>query len=153
MYESKISNARWIAYDIPGNLGWIVFLLGLVRCLAGRPEIMENGVIFALLLLDVLCGAAMIVGIVELICERIRGLDRILPRKRLYRGFGALTFGGLAGLLASLPVLIVALLNRLDGAGDLILLCAGGLLCALFGGLLLKEYKKIPPASERNTRL
>lgn len=25
MYESKISDARWIAYDIPGNVGGIDF--------------------------------------------------------------------------------------------------------------------------------
>lgn len=29
MYESKISVAKWIAYDIPGNAGWIAFLAGI----------------------------------------------------------------------------------------------------------------------------
>lgn len=32
MYESKISNAKWIAYDLPGNLGRIMFLVGIVLC-------------------------------------------------------------------------------------------------------------------------
>ena len=27
MYESKISDAKWIAYDIPGNVGWIALSL------------------------------------------------------------------------------------------------------------------------------
>lgn len=31
MYESKISNARWIAYGLPGNVGWISFLVALGR--------------------------------------------------------------------------------------------------------------------------
>ena len=43
----------------------------------------------------------MAVGIIELISERIDGLDRTLPKKRLYRGFGALTAGGVTGAVAA----------------------------------------------------
>lgn len=142
MYESKISNAKWIAYDLPGNLGWIMFLVGIVLCFIKKPEITGDKVILVFLLLDLLCAAAMIVGIVELISERIQKLDRILPKKRLYRGFGSLTFGGLAGTVISLSALVVALMNGLTGAAYLGILCAGGFLCFVFGGLLLKEYKK-----------
>ena len=56
MYESKISDAKWIAYDFPGNVGWIAFLVGLIPCFAKRPEMMENKLIFGLLLPDLLCG-------------------------------------------------------------------------------------------------
>lgn len=142
MYESKISNAKWIAYDLPGNVGWIMFLVGLVLCFIKKPEITGDKVIWVLLLLDLLCAAAMIVGIGELISERIQKLDRILSKKRLYRGFGSLTFGGLAGTVISLFALIVALKKGLNGEVDLGFLCAGGFLCFVFGGLLLKEYKK-----------
>lgn len=48
MYESKISDARWIAYDIPGNVGWIAFLVGLILCFAKRPAITENKVVFSI---------------------------------------------------------------------------------------------------------
>lgn len=142
MYESKISNAKWIAYDLPGNVGWIMFLVGLVLCFTKKSEITGDKIILGLLLFDLLCAATMIVGIVELISERIQKLDRILPKKRLYRGFGSLTFGGLAGMVISLPALAVALMNGLTGAAYLGVLCVGGLLCFVFGGLLLKEYKK-----------
>lgn len=143
MYESKISNIKWIVYDIPGNIGWIAFLVGLFLCFAKRPEVMESKSIFVMLFLELLCGVVMLVGIGELISERICKLDRVLPKKRLYRGFGALTFGGFAGMLISLPALTIALMNSLAGAAYLVLLCGGGFLCFLFGGLLLKEYKKI----------
>ena len=96
MYESKIGDARWIAYDLPGNAGWIAFLAGLILCAVKRPEITGNNAISAFLILNLLCAAAMVVGVIELISERIQKLDRVLPRRRLYRGFGALTFGGLA---------------------------------------------------------
>lgn len=62
--------------------------------------------------------------------------------KRLYRGFGALTFGGLAGMLVSLTALAIVLTKGLTGTGYLGVLSAGGLLCFVFGGLLLREYKK-----------
>lgn len=142
MYESKISNAKWIAYDLPGNVGWMMFLVGLVLCFTKKSEITGDKIILVLLLFDLLCAAAMVVGIVELVSERIQKLDRILPKKRLYRGFGSLTFGGLAGMAISLPALVVALMNGLTGAAYLGVLCVGGLLCFIFGGLLLKEYKK-----------
>lgn len=143
MYESKISDAKWIAYDIPGNVGWVAFLVGLILCFAKRPEIVHEPWIFGLLLLDLLCGIAMLVGIGELICERFQKLDRVLPKKRLYRGFGALAFGGLAGMVVSLAALAVALAKGLTGAGYLGVLAFGGALCFLFGGLLFREYKQI----------
>lgn len=143
MYETKISDVKWIAYDLPGNAGWISFLVGLILCFTKRPEIIEDNVIFGFLLSDVVCAAVMIIGIVELISERIHRLDRVLPKKRLYRGFGALTLGGLVGMVLSLIALAAALVKGLAGTAYLGLLCGGGLLCFVFGGLLLKGYKKI----------
>ena len=58
MYESKIRDARWIAYDLPGNAGWIAFLAGLILCAVKRPEITGNNAISAFLILDLLCAAA-----------------------------------------------------------------------------------------------
>lgn len=142
MYKSNISTARWIAYDIPGNIGWLAFLAGLILCFVKKPELMENPVMFRLLLLDVLCGVVMLIGIGELISERLQKLDRVLPKARLYRGFGALTVGSLAGALLSLTALTVSTTNSLGGGEYLLLLSGGGLLCFLFSGLLLKEYHR-----------
>ena len=36
IYETKISDARWIAYDIPGNIGWILYFVGLVLCFTNQ---------------------------------------------------------------------------------------------------------------------
>ena len=143
LYESRISTARWIAYDIPGNIGWIAFLAGLGLCLSQRPEAAQHPVIAALLWPDLCCGLAMVVAIGELISERIQGLDRILPKTRLLRGFGTLTVAGGVGLAVSAVMLIMAIRMQLGGAPYLLVLCAGGLLCALFGGLLWREYRKI----------
>ena len=33
MYETRISDARWILYDIPGNIGWILYMICLILIL------------------------------------------------------------------------------------------------------------------------
>lgn len=99
MYESKISDAKWIAYDIPGNMGWIAFLAGLILCFAKKPEIMEYPWIFGLLLLDLLCGVVMLVGIGELISERLQKLDRVLPKSVCTGALGRWPSAGLRGWL------------------------------------------------------
>ncbi len=99
MYESKISNARWIAYDLPGNAGWIAYIVCLIL-------LMKRGVdVFTVI--AIIPALFMLIGVVELISERIAKLDFVLPRARLFRGFGALTLGGILGVTVSLGGLIV----------------------------------------------
>ena len=93
LYETKISDERWWAYDVPGNLGWIAYL----ACLAKSMKSGWN----AFNALALLPGGLMGMGVGELISERIAGLDRVLPKRRLLRGFGALTLGGIGGMIVS----------------------------------------------------
>lgn len=84
----------------------------------------------------------MVVGIAELISERILKLDRILPKKRLYRGFGALTQGGLGGIIVGLNALTAGMRAGFlaEECKLLILLALGGALCAVFAGLIFKTF-------------
>ena len=84
IYETGISDARWWAYDVPGNAGWIACLVTLVKS-------MKSGLNAFNTLASVPCGL-MLLGVGELVSERIAGLDRVLPKRRLLRGFGALQF-------------------------------------------------------------
>ena len=129
LYETKISTAHWIAYDIPGNIGWILYLIYMINTLKSGISLYSLLSWFPMIL--------MLVGIIELISERIAKLDRILPKKRLLRGFGALTLGGAAGVLISLFGIILH-----KGFSSLIML-AGSLLCAVFAGLIFAGYRKI----------
>ena len=99
IYETKISDAKWIAYDIPGNIGWILYFVGIVLCFADQSQWLGSPLMMTLLMIAVIPAVLMLVGIVELISERIAKLDRVLPRIRLLRGFGALTLGGILGTL------------------------------------------------------
>ena len=126
-YRTTISNKRWIAYDIPGNIGWITWLMCAVK------EIREKGVIRSIT--TIVPAVFMLIGVCELISERIAGLDRVLPGERLFRGFGALMAGGLLGIPVSVSEF------RKDRKRSGIMLTAS-LLCAGFAGLLFAGYKK-----------
>ena len=129
IYETKISDERWWAYDIPGNLGWIAYLVCLVKNLKRGLNTFN--------MTALLPGGLMLLGVGELISERIAGLDRALPKRRLLRGFGALTAGGIGGMVVS----ALGLAAQKEKKNPVIML-AGSVLCALFAGLCWQGYKK-----------
>ena len=152
IYKTEISDTRWWAYDIPGNVGWIMYLVCLIQCFVKRPAFMNALSVRIPLLIGVLSAITMLVGIAELISERILKLDRVLPKNRLYRGFGALTWGGSAGSIVGMIALFAGVRGgyTLQECRTLVLLTVGGLLCALFAGLILKTFRpqqKDAPAS------
>ena len=69
--------------------------------------------------------------------ERIAGLDRVLPKRRLLRGFGALTLGGIGGMIVS----ALGLATQKEKKHPAIML-AGSVLCAVFAGLCWQRYRK-----------
>ena len=129
LYETNISDARWWAYDIPGNAGWIAYLACLVKSLRRGAS--------AFNLAALLPASLMGLGVGELVSERIAGLDRVLPKRRLLRGFGALTLGGIGGMLVSALEIAVQKEKKHPA-----IMLAGSGLCALFAGLCWQGYKK-----------
>ena len=143
LYKSNISTARWIAYDLPGNIGWILYFVGLILLFVNSSDYMEDAVMSLLSVISVIPAVLMIVGIIELISERIQGLDWTLPGVRLLRGFGALTLGGILGTAAAAVMLIFAAIITVGNLLYVWLMLAGGILCGLFAGLLYKQYKPV----------
>ena len=129
IYETKISDARWWAYDVPGNAGWIAYLVCLGKSLKHGLNAHNAAALFP--------AGLMLLGVGELISERISGLDRVLPKRRLLRGFGALTMGGAAGMLVS----AVSLAAQKEKKRSAVMLLGSGL-CAIFAGLCWHGYKK-----------
>ena len=142
VYESHISTARWLVYDVPGNVGWIMYLVCLIQCFVKWPAFMEIPLVWLSVMVGIIPAVAMAVGIVELISERILKLDRILSKKRLYRGFGALTWSGSGGIIVGLNATAAGLRAgfSVEECKLLILLAAGGAMCALFAGLIFKTF-------------
>lgn len=86
----------------------------------------------------------MLIGVFELINERINKLDRVLSQKRLFRGFGSLLFGGITGAIMSVIIIIVSIntgfeASKLKYVWELLI---GSVLLIVFGGLLFIKYKK-----------
>ena len=109
VYETKISDAHWWAYDILGNIGWITYIAVMFYLFCYSPAYIEIPLVRFSLIIGILPRLAMLIGIIELISERIQKLDRILPKKRLHRGFGALTWGGYGGIIVSLTALFTSI--------------------------------------------
>jgi len=127
VYESKLSARHWIAYDLPGNVGWIVWIVCLILLLT-------QGVTW-FTLLAMIPAVFMLTGVIELVSERIQKLDWVLPKARLFRGFGSLTLGGILGI----PIAAAGLLTA---QGPLCWwMLAGACLCALFAWLIFREYR------------
>ena len=61
LYETKIPTAQWWAYDLPGNAGWIIWLICTWKCLAQG--------ISAFSVLSLFPTILMIIGIIEIISE------------------------------------------------------------------------------------
>lgn len=133
MYETKISTPRWMLYDVPGNIGWILYLIGYGRFIANKGFSHETAAAILLTLPVIL----IVIGIAELVSERIAKLDRVLSFVRLWRGFGALTVGGALG-----AVLALLTFGSNISSANAVIMAAGGVLCFVFAGLLLIGYKK-----------
>lgn len=124
----------WWTYDIPGNIGWILYFIGCGKFIAkgGFTVHLSAGLLLAVPAL------LMLIGIIELVSERIHKLDRKLPAVRFWRGFGALTFGGLLGAVLS----AVTLQSNISTANGILMLI-GGTLCFVFAGLIAVSFKKL----------
>jgi hypothetical protein len=128
-YEMQISDARWWSYDIPGNIGWIIWIVCAVKNLKKKVDTFS--------ILSAIPCVLMMIGVLELICERIKGLGRILPRKRVVRGFGALTVGGALGIPVSLAGIV-----KTEEKNRYTWMLVGAVLCSVFAGLCFRGYKK-----------
>jgi protein-S-isoprenylcysteine O-methyltransferase Ste14 len=141
IYVTEISNARWIAYDIPGNVGWIIYIFCLARCFVIEPAFISSRVLSGIMVIAALPAVFMMIGIAELVSERFAKLDRKLPKVRLLRGFGALVLGGILGMVVSALGLIY---GYYIGESDLLLIwlmLIGSLLCFVFAEVIYKTYR------------
>ena len=138
LYETKISDARWIAYDIPANLGWIAYIVALILIFTNDADCSKS----ILTYLGVIPAVWLLIGIGELISERIVKLDRILPLRRLLRGFGVLTVASFSGFVLSAISFMIETIQEHFCVYHLIMMI-GALVCGVLALLLFKGYKKV----------
>ena len=94
-----------------------------------------------IMIIAVIPAIFMMIGIAELVSERIAKLDGKLPKVRLLRGFGALALGGVLGMTASVLGLTY---GYCIGERNLLLIwimLLGSFLWFIFSELIYKTYK------------
>eukprot|EP00833_Pecoramyces_ruminatium_P017930 jgi/Orpsp1_1/1191962/evm.model.d7180000089652.1 len=141
-YESKISSSEWWVYDILGNIGWIMYITGVVLAFSKKPEFIQDRGMLAIMILSCIPILLIIVGIVELFSERIHKLDRVLSKGRLYRGFGSLTLSGIMGFFVSVVGLIYGHSVTKSSLFYVWLMFIGSILLFIFAYLIFRKYKK-----------
>ncbi len=141
IYVTEISNTRWMAYDIPGNVGWIIYIACLVRCFVTKPDFISSRGSFGIMIIAILPAIFMLIGIAEPVSERVEKLDRRLPKVRLLRGFGTLVLGGVLGMAVSVPGLVYGYYTGERGLLIIWLMLLGSFLCFIFAKLIYKTYK------------
>lgn len=146
MYRLTITDKQWWCYDIFGNIGWIAYYTGLALCLLRNPTYMQNKSIFMLIVFGGLISAALIfIGLVELISERVKGLARVLPKRRMYRGFGAIACGSFAGTIVSVAAVISILITEVNFNASILypgIMSGGAILCFVFVWLIFRGFVK-----------
>lgn len=138
LYETTISDARWIAYDIPANLGWIAYITALVLIFTNGADCSKS----ILTYLGVIPAVWLLIGIGELVSERIVKLDRVLPLRRLLRGFGVITIGSFLGFILSAVSFVIEMVQGHFCTYHLIM-TTGGLVCGILAFLLFRGYRKV----------
>lgn len=141
IYVTEISDVRWMAYDIPGNVGWIIYIVCLVRCFVVKPDFISSWGLFGIIVISVIPAIFMMIGIAELVSERIAKLDRRLPKVRLLRGFGALVLGGILGMAVSMLGLVYGYWIGERNLITMWCMLLGSFLCFIFSELIYKTYR------------
>ncbi len=141
IYVTEISNVRWMAYDIPGNVGWIIYIVCLVRCFVVKPDFISLWELSGIIVISVIPAIFMMIGIAELVSERFAHLDRRLPKVRLLRGFGALVLGGVLGMAVSMLGLVYGYWIGERNLITIWCMLLGSFLCFIFAELIYKTYR------------
>ena len=137
-------SAKWLALGLLSDLGWIAYFAGFALYMAGGADGLGTVAISVTFLLNGLAVLAVIIGILEIISQRIRKIRRTVQRADLIFGFGFVVFGGLAGfLLSGVSAVIDIFLKYETGIcfAAQIIMAAGGLVCFAFGWPILRSFQ------------
>ncbi len=96
---------------------------------------------FGIIVLAVIPAVFMMIGIAELVSERIAKLDRRLPKVRLLRGFGALVLGGIWGMAVSMLGLVYGYWIGERNLITMWCMLLGSFLCFIFAELIYRTYR------------
>lgn len=144
MYESNISDKKWLTLGLVSDVGWIAYFAGLALYMTSGADGLGTVIISVLFLLNCLCGLAVLVGIVALILQRVRKLSRRLKRSQLVIGFGLVVYGALGGFWVSGAAVVIDILSRYETGLCFAAQCvmaAGAFICFAFGLPIMRSFR------------
>ena len=147
-YTTKLPDKQWLMLGLISDLGWIAYFAGFALYMISGAEGLETVILSALFLLGGLCVLTVLVGIIELISQRVRQLDRRLKRIQLVTGFGFVIYGSLAGFLLSTAAVFTDIIGGYETGMCFtaqIIMAAGALICFAFGLPIMRSFKPDEP--------
>ena len=143
-YETGISKSKWLTMGLVSDAGWIAYFTGFALYIINGADGLGTVVLSALFLLNCLAVISVVIGIAELISQRIRKLSRRLSPLQLAVGFGFVVFGSLAGFLFSAAASVIDLLSGYESGmcfAAQIIMASGAVVCFAFGLPVLRSFK------------
>lgn len=129
MYELNLSDRKFHICFWAGTAGFLVFLAGLILCLVLISPHEFGGHLQMLIFAEIPAALCVLLGYGELIDERVRRLRIVLSRRRLYRGFGLMSWASLVCAVLA----VVALFLRVtvpEAVTGFIMMPVGAALCS-----------------------
>ena len=143
-YTSNLSAKKRLTLGLLSDAGRIAYLTGFVLYLTNGADGLGTVALSATFLLNCLAVLAVVVGIMEILSQKIRKLNRTIKRGDLIFGFGFVVFGALGGcLLCGASAVIDILLKYETGMcfASQLLMTVGSLVCFAFGLPVLRSFK------------
>ena len=140
MYELNMSDGKFRTCFWAGTAGFLIFLAGLIRCLVLISPKEFGGHLQMLIYAEIPAALCVLLGYGELIDERVRRLRIVLSRRRLYRGFGLMTWSSLVCALLSVIALVLRITVPETITGFL-MMTAGAAVCFLFTFVIFRHFR------------
>ena len=144
IYETQISDKKWLTLRLISDVGWLMYFAGMALYMISGADGLGTVILSATFLLGWLCILAMLIGIIELVSQRIRKLNRRLKKSQLVSGFGFVVYGSLAGCLLSAASVVTDILFGYETGMCLAAQCvmaAGAFICFAFGLPIMRSFK------------
>ena len=143
-YQSHLSGKKRLTLELLLDAGWAAYLTGFALYLTNGADGLGTVALSATFLLNCLAVLAVVVGIIGMIAQRIRGINRTVQKGDLIFGFGFVIFGALGGFLLSGASAVIDIVLKYETGmcfAAQIIMAAGALVCFAFGLPILRSFK------------
>ena len=142
-YRNTIDESKQRLFNILIAAGWIIYFISIFISFEFPPKFMYTGTMAQIVLFSFVPAIWMLIGIAEMIRERINKTRNILTKRQLTRGYFSLALGGLTGIAVTAIAWIYYYAKHLSGSTlVLAMMLTGAVLCTVFAGISYRGYEE-----------